>query len=180
MLIFRSIGSAGGLIDCVRREGDPMWKAVTKFLVLALVLAAGVLWMSAYYNVYHARLMNGHRAELMLRAAAPSRIEIGKNIERLGAPSGSGKGVPVPPGEIDGVYEKVAWNVSEDGHILGKIPDRPHGEISVEWIPQVEGGTVVGWHCTFSFPPDRAPSSLPACPPSPVEKKQEPGSRMGQ
>ena len=152
-----------------------MWKAVAKFLgfflASALVLVVGAHLMSAYFTIYSERQGNGRRAELMLRAAGPSRIEIGKNIKHLGSPSGSGKGVPVPPGEIDGVYEKVAWNVSEDGHIVGRIPDYTFGQISVEWIPLVEGGTLVGWRCTFSFPPDRAPSRSPYCGTMPDEKK---------
>lgn len=152
-----------------------MWKAVAKYLVIfvviALVLVVGALWMSVYFNDYGERQRNGHNAGLMLRAADPSRIEIGKNIKRLGSSSGSGKGVPVPPGEIDGVFEKVAWNVSEDGHIVGRIPDYMFGQVTVEWIPLVEGDTLVGWRCTFSFPLDRAPSRSPYCGTMPDEKK---------
>ena len=136
-------------------------------VVLLLILVA---FAPGYYERYSEQQHNLELARNMLLASNAARKVIDGNVARTGSVAGSGKGVVLPPNQMNTPHHSrsasavIEWTVSDDGHIRGRnTQEEKYFGVIVEWIPALDGRRVV-WSCKVTFPTRYSTLAPPPCP----------------
>ena len=135
--------------------------SIRNTVIVVVLLLIVIAFAPGYYNVYQEELHIQLIADNMLSLPDSARTAINGHVARTGSLIGSGKGVAVAPNKMSAPRQELEWNVSDDGHILGR--NTTFLKVNVEWIPAVQNSRVV-WSCKVTFPGPHSKLTPPHCP----------------